>query len=228
MAKGVHTEETFEAANEFQALLEAHRAGRVDNARTRMTTGLDTLSASSLLRGLRDRHLLRLHPAGGASYYTLSEEVLRRFGDRGEATSDREGRTVSHGAVPPPDRAGLGADRGGLEAPAGEPQGPGLSDTERQMMAALGDRPRKDRLRQGVQSLARRRPWRPAELARALGRTNVEKLTERHLKPMVADRQLRRTHPDQPSHPEQAYYAPMTSGPLFDADSDDDVTEEER
>ncbi len=41
--------------NEFRALLNAHRIGRVDNAAVRATTGLDTLGASRLLTGLRDR-----------------------------------------------------------------------------------------------------------------------------------------------------------------------------
>jgi len=55
--------------------------------------------------------------------------------------------------------------------------------------------------------LLRRRPLRPAELASILGRTNVDKLTQRHLSPMVADGLLKRTIPETPTDPNQAYYA---------------------
>ena len=63
---------------EFRALLEASRHGRVDNARMREIAGLDTLGASRLLGGLRDRNLLVLHPAGSSSFYELSERLTGR------------------------------------------------------------------------------------------------------------------------------------------------------
>ncbi|HVG60870.1 MAG TPA: ATP-binding protein, partial [Hyalangium sp.] len=61
---------------EFRALLEAYRRGRVDNARMRQISGLETLGASQILRRLRDRELLTLHPAGAASYYILGPKAL--------------------------------------------------------------------------------------------------------------------------------------------------------
>ncbi|XXT25542.1 ATP-binding protein [Sorangium sp. So ce429] len=64
---------------DFRALLEAHRHGRIDNARMRQISGLDTLGASQLLRRLRDRELLTLHPAGSASFYELGPTVRGRF-----------------------------------------------------------------------------------------------------------------------------------------------------
>jgi ATP-dependent DNA helicase RecG len=60
---------------EFRALLEAHRSGRIDNAHLRKISGLDTLDASVLLRKLRDREFLQLHPAGPASYYELGPKT---------------------------------------------------------------------------------------------------------------------------------------------------------
>ena len=181
---------------EFRALLEAHRSGRVDNAELRLISGLDTLGASAVLRKLRDRHLLDLHAAGGASYYTLPDDRAELDSDRGE----------------------LEADRGEPEADAGEPEADAgeLSESERRLVSGLGTRPRKEKLRRAIETLASRRPWRPADLARVLNRQNVEKLTERHLKPMVHDGQLSRTHPENPTHPEQAYFSTGSSvGPLF-------------
>ncbi|MBN1334355.1 MAG: putative DNA binding domain-containing protein, partial [Deltaproteobacteria bacterium] len=71
---------------EFRALLDAHRHGRVDNARMRQIAGLDTLAASRLLGRLRDHGLLVLHLAGAASFYTLGPDVRS---DRVESTADR-------------------------------------------------------------------------------------------------------------------------------------------
>lgn len=72
---------------EFRALLEAHRRGRVDNARMRQIAGLDTLGASMVLRRLRDRGLLDLHAAGAASFYTLPDALQAGSGgDRRRST----------------------------------------------------------------------------------------------------------------------------------------------
>ena len=57
--------------NEFRALLRAYRQGQIDNAGLRSLSGLDTLNASLVLRGLRDKGLLHLHSLGSRSYYTL-------------------------------------------------------------------------------------------------------------------------------------------------------------
>ncbi|QAT81687.1 ATP-dependent DNA helicase [Corallococcus coralloides] len=50
------------------------------------------------------------------------------------------------------------------------------------------------------------RPWHPTELAKKLS-YSPDKLTERHLKAMVDEGLLERTHPDNPAHPAQAYRA---------------------
>jgi hypothetical protein len=51
------------------------------------------------------------------------------------------------------------------------------------------------------------KPWKPRELAELLGLRDVGKLVERHLGPMADNGELRRTHPEVPAHPEQAYSA---------------------
>jgi len=83
---------------EFRALLHAQRHGRVENADLRLLGGLDTLGASLLLRGLRDRGLLDLHAHGANSFYTVNALLL----------PSRESE------APAPDRGGLAPDRGGL------------------------------------------------------------------------------------------------------------------
>jgi ATP-dependent DNA helicase RecG len=193
--------------HEFRALLEAYRRGRIDNSRLREIAGLDTLGASVVLRKLRDRELLTLHAAGAASYYELgpvfsvavesaSQKSLSLVHasdslDRGGLTADRGGLTA--------DRGGLSADRGGLD------QGPGAAEVQ-QILSQLGPRPRKAKLRQAILKLTSLRPWRPIELADALD-FNPGKLVERHLKEMVEEGLLERTHPENLAHPAQAYRA---------------------
>ena len=63
--------------HEIRLLLLAHRKGKVDNPTLRGISGLDTLRASAILRGLRDKNLLDLHKLGNLSYYTLTQEFGR-------------------------------------------------------------------------------------------------------------------------------------------------------
>jgi ATP-dependent DNA helicase RecG len=185
---------------EFRALLEAHRQGRVDNARMRQIAGLDTLGASQMLRRLRDRGLLALHAAGSASYYTLPPSLApegdERDPDRGESGSDR--------GESGPDRGESGSDRG--ESSAGLPA-PVLS-----ILARLGERPRKERLRAALAELCTLRAYTAGDLA-ALVHLRADKLVERHLSAMVAEGRLERTFPETPNHPEQAYRS--TAATLF-------------
>lgn len=185
---------------EFRALLEAHRAGRLDNARLRAISGLDTLGASALLRRLRDRELLALHAAGPNSYYELGPkaqlpvgEALALEADRPEPTSDRPGSG--------PDRPELTADRRESEA-----ERPELPPDLAVAVKALGVRPRQGPLRDVIASLCTWRPLKPAELGAILG-IRADNLTKRHLTEMVAEGRLRRLFPDEPTHPNQAYAA---------------------
>ncbi len=179
---------------EFRALLEAHRSVRLDNARLRAISGLDTLGASALLRRLRDRELLALHAAGPASYYELGPKAQLPVGppameaDRPELTSDRPESE--------PDRPELEADR------------PELPADLQTAVVALGKRPRQGPLRDVIVALCAWRPMKPAELGAILG-IRADNLTKRHLTEMVTEGRLRRLFPDEPTHPKQAYAAPQ-------------------
>lgn len=189
---------------EFRALLEAHRAGRLDNARLRAISGLDTLGASALLRRLRDRELLALHAAGPNSYYELGPKAQLPIdargveADRPERTSDRPGSG--------PDRPELTADR-----PESEADRPELPPDLAVAVKALGTRPRQGPLRDAIALLCTWRPLKPAELGAILG-IRADNLTKRHLTEMVAEGRLRRLFPDEPTHPNQAYAAASDNG----------------
>jgi ATP-dependent DNA helicase RecG len=178
---------------EFRALLQAHRSTQVDNASLRSLMGFDTLGASQILRRLRDRGLLELHPAGSQSFYTLAPRL------RSAESADRGEQVLDRGELPS-DRGELGPDRGELGADRGEQLAPSLLEA----IAGLGVRPRKEPLRQVIAQLCAGN-WRtPAWLADQL-KMEAGNLSERHLAPMVRDGTLERRYPESPTHPEQAY-----------------------
>ena len=196
---------------EFRALLQTHRHTKVDNASLRSLMGLDTLGASQILRRLRDRGLLELHPAGSQSYYTLAPRLRSaESADRGEQVPDR-------GELPS-DRGELGPDLGELGADRGEQLAPSLLEA----IAALGVRPRKEPLRQVIAQLCAGH-WRtPAWLADQL-KMEPGNLSERHLAPMVRDGTLERRYPETPTHPEQAYRTAWIQNSLLPSTSESPI-----
>lgn len=188
-------------ANEFRALLEVHRHGRVDNATLRRMAGMDTLQASAVLRRLRDRGLLELHGAGSASYYQWHGADRGELGaDRGELGADRGELGADRGGLGV-NLEGLGADRGELGADRGK-----LPPDLQALLTKMGPRPRKERLRSALYRICELRPWSAQELS-AFVDMRTDKLVERHLGPMVQEGLLRLLHPGTPTHPQQAYRA---------------------
>ena len=178
--------------DEFRALLHAYRQGQIDNASLRTLSGLDTLRASILLRGLRDRHLLALHSHGANSYYTLSADLTTDTGEFGADTGE------------------FGADTGEFGADTEEFG----ADTEEELPLAirtaidqLGQRPRRERVRPLIHAICDQGRWvTSAELAEFLN-FRPHNLTAGHLAPMVESGQLERRFSGQPNHPRQAYRA---------------------
>ena len=227
---------------EFRALLMAYRRNRVDNARLRAAMGLDTLAASQLLRGLRDRDLLTLHSHGAASYYTLSPALREHIGgssdaDRGELADAIDTTSAPTDTTPAPidttsvriggssdaDRGESRTDRGAIDTTSAPIDTTSASDrhhldADREELSAdlrarierLGTRPRRERLREVLETICLARDWTTsAEFSRFLhfGQRNLRR---RHLTPMVEEGRLAYRHPDNPNHPEQAYRATQT------------------
>lgn len=173
---------------------------QVDNASLPQLIGLDTLGASQVLRRLRDRSMLELHRAGSPSCYTLGPAL--QAGDRpdqGKLALDRGELAADRGELGP-DRGGLPADRGGRELDRG-----GLLDPDlQQVLASLGARPRKEKLRQAICQLCSVQ-WHSVAWLAALLKFEPRNLSDRHLTPMLKDGLLERRFPDIPSYPDQAY-----------------------
>jgi ATP-dependent DNA helicase RecG len=218
---------------EFRALLEAHRAGRLDNARLRAISGLDTLGASALLRRLRDRELLALHAAGPNSYYELGPKARHPVdvvglepGTHGLSAEDTQGLSPGSQGFEPdaqgfePDAQGFEPDAQGFEPDAqGFDQGTqgsvpdvtsliaALPDDLRLELTKLGTKPTAPRLRKVLLDLCALRWWTPRELVEVLGLTDAANLSRKQLWPLVTEGMVERRYPENPAHPQQAYRA---------------------
>jgi len=85
------------------------------------------------------------------------------------------------------------------------------------VIASLGSRPRKEKLRQAILRLCADQ-WRAVAWLAALLQFEPRNLSDRHLTPMLKDGLLERRFPDIPSHPEQAYRSmPSPASPAMKA-----------
>ena len=104
-------------------------------------------------------------------------------------------------AIPPPGPAPEAA-----APPKGDPDG-ALPEVFRERIRALGKRRRSKPLRQLILDICTFREWTTVgELAEWLG-MDESNLQKRHLRPLLKSGQLRLRHPENKSHPEQAYRA---------------------
>lgn len=181
------------ANEEFRALLQAHRTGRVDNAYLRSRCGLDTLSSSSILRGLCDQDYLELHSHGNQSFYTL---VPRLGGNKNNKTLNKS-QTESN--------LKSGAELEIFDLPY----------MLHEKIRSLGKRPKQEKLLPVIHEVCNQGRWMTlAELAKLFGYKNKSNLAK-HTNRLVEENQIVRRFPEKPSHPRQAYKA---SGLFFKAE----------
>ena len=196
--------------NEFRALLYTYRHDQIDNARLRALSGLDTLSASYLLRGLRDRDLLALHSHGPNSYYTLTSVLISQVGEYRAKGKERGADGGEFG----PDTGKLGSDTGKLGSDTGKlgSDTGKLTDDIQAAIDQLGQRPRRENLRPVIRAICDQGRWvTAATLADYLGFQKKNLLG--HLGEMVQSKELERRFPDKPKHPRQAYRAVVSQRP---------------
>ncbi len=170
----------------------------------RALSGLDTLNASYLLRGLRDRDLLELHSHGPNSYYTLTSVLTSQVGDYKLETGEsraKDGREFGlDTGKPGADEGEFSTDGREFDADGGE-----LPDYIRARIAKLGKRPRRVRVRPIIHLICNQGEWvTSAEIARFLN-IGQSKLTAGYITPMMHSGELESRFPDKPNHPRQAY-----------------------
>jgi ATP-dependent DNA helicase RecG len=177
--------------NEAKALILARETGVVDNASLRAVTGLDTLSASQVLRKLNhQRQLLTQGGAGSSTYYELSTVDTSDFDSN---ASDLAANTSD-----------LNSNTSDLTDNALEVAGH-LPAVLHEAIQKLTPKARKEKLHPIILWLCAIRPYKAEQLAELLTR-QVAALKSQHLNPLREDAGfLQYTHPEIMNHPEQAY-----------------------
>lgn len=210
--------------NQVHALVLAFAHGAVTNAELRDATGLDTLTASRILGGLRDRGLLAMRDQGSLTSYVLTAHARAAATEVPQTAEGPQATGPGQGALFPDlaaqtggsgaDAGELGPDAGELRADAGElgPDAGELGLDEGELPAALvararalSPKARAPAIRGLIQELCAVRPLTARQLAILLRRRKVRHLAEEHLSPMVEQGLLERTIKDNPTDPRQAF-----------------------
>ena len=175
-------------ADEVKVLIYARATGAVDNTACRDFSGLDTLTASRVLRRLRDRGLLEKQGAGSQTHYVLSNPPKpASISPRADAAAGGDSASSMGGLVEsPPVLASLPPE---LQA----------------RIQAAGAKPRQAEVRSLVLALCRLRPFTAAELCQALNRSDTKELRRTYLRPMRDQGLLELIYPETEKHPHQAY-----------------------
>ena len=191
------------SGDEAKVLIYARETGAVDNSACRDFCGLDTLTASHLLRRLRDRGLLDKEGSGSSTYYVLSHADAAPPESTAQLSLDIE--TASASGVSGVDVAPTAS---GPDVPACNPEVATLPDELATLLATLKDRAQEEVLRQAIVRLCSWAPLTVDQLATLLGKSR-NYLRNKHLIPMVSNGQLRFRYPESAKHPHQAYVAPV-------------------
>jgi ATP-dependent DNA helicase RecG len=202
---------------EARALVVAREVGAMDNAAYRALNKVDTLTASAVLRRLRDAGLFSQQGRGSATWYRPTEKLT---GGREGQSADSAGLSSKPDALSSkpdalsskPDALSskpdaLSSKPGALSSKLNEERNALLDELPGQMAArvgGIGQRHPPERVRELVIELCRLRAWQAEELALLLCR-RPETIRQDYLRPLLARKRIAMTLPDKPKSPQQAY-----------------------
>jgi ATP-dependent DNA helicase RecG len=185
------------SGDEAKILLYARETGAVNNTACRDFSGLDTLTASAVLRRLRDRGLLLKQGAGNRTYYTLQDPFAAP-----EPRPEQARLPLFENEAPvPPTRARRSSTVEGCNLEHAT-----LPPELATLLAEQTSRLDQKTLRQLIIRLCAWRPLTGEELATFLNKKR-DYLRNKHLSPMVSEGQLKLRYPESAQHPHQAYVA---------------------
>ena len=161
---------------EARTLIIVREKGAISNAEYRTIHAVDTLTASSHLRRLRDLGLLEQKGRGNTTFYVPTIRLLTP-GITAESS-------LPDGLTPQIDLS-LGKEL-----------------TEK--LLKIGQRSSPDSIKQIIKELCASRPFKPSEIALLLKR-NARHLRNAYLTPMVEAGDVELMFPENPAHPQQAY-----------------------
>lgn len=213
---------------EARALVVAREANALDNATYRSLNKMDTLTASSALRRLRDAGLFEQQGRGSATWYKPTAKLLGSGAEGGQV----EGLAPKLVAPQASELPGLSSNPPPLSGnppplssnpPGLAPKLPGLSPEQQaqlwreelmadmpvplaRLLANVGRRRPPQQLRELVALLCAWRAWRAEELAVLIQR-RPETVRQDYLRPLLAQGRIVMTRPEKPNDPQQAYRA---------------------
>jgi ATP-dependent DNA helicase RecG len=178
---------------EARTLIIIREKGSISNAEYRIINGVDTLTASSHLRHLRDAGLLVQKGSGNATFYVPTTKLLA-------PGISHEAPGISHEAP------GISHEAPGITTLVpGIPEGfPPLPDELVLELQGIGKRTSVKKIRQIIAQLCSFGPLQLPELVKILQRDS-DHLRKRYLAKMINEKELEYLFPKSPNHPEQAY-----------------------
>ena len=199
------------SADEAKVLIYARETGAVDNTACRDFSGLDTLTASGVLRRLRDRRLLVKQGSGSRTYYTLQDPP----GELDPHPEQGELALFESQPSPSPLETGKPPDPGcNLELATFLPElatfPPELATFPPELATLLAEQAGRLDHKTLHHLIIRLCAWQPLtgeQLATFL-KKDRHYLRNKHLVPMVRDGHLALRYPESAKHPHQAYLVP--------------------
>ncbi len=185
--------------DDARALVFVRENGVITNSLYRDVTRVDVLTASHRLGRLRDHGLIEQHGRGSDTHYTPTEKLLAPW-QRGMGESGRQSGELStqHG--------GVSGQSGESPPHHGELTRKDLPEDLRTALQQSTLREPRPALEKLVLRLCTWRDLSTDEIARLLSR-NRSYVRDNVLPPLLRTGKLTRTHPEQPSHPQQRYRA---------------------
>ena len=177
---------------EAKALVFVNKAGIINNSLYReLNRGVDTVEASRALQRLRDLELIETRSKGAGTFYVTGKRMWEVEGIASQInTASLPDNTLSG-------KSGLPDNEQTTPIPV-------LPTHLSEAVAQLGQRATHEAIRYVIWKLCQHRAFQITELAAILNR-NPKYLSERFISPMIAENKLRFTHPENPTHPHQAY-----------------------
>jgi len=192
---------------EARTLIVVREMGAITNADYRMINSVDTLTASSHLRRLRDLGFLEQKGRGNTTYYVPTRKAL--FSETTPRTSPLSGELAPHtsplsGELAPHTSPLSGELTGQI---SGLPLDyPSLPEALKEKIASLKKRESPEIVKDLIVSFCSLHPLRLSEIAAVLSK-NPKYVRENYLNAMIDLGELEHVFPDQPNHPQQAYRA---------------------
>lgn len=171
---------------EARTLIVIREKGAISNAEYRTINGVDTLTASSHLRRLRDLGLLEQKGRGNATFYVPAIKLFTP-GVRAEAPGVSD---PAPGIIP--------------LAPGISSDFPTLPEELLRELKEIGKRTSVQKIKVVIAQLCALKPLKLPELVQILQR-DADHLRKRYLAKMIDDGELEYLFPESPNHPQQAY-----------------------